>query len=98
VISGLYATPNKTNQDQSIIDAQGELHQIIAGGVDRKRLLTDDVDRDIFLNRLENILTQTACFSWALIPNHFHLFLKTETTSTSTVMRRFLTGYAVSYN
>ena len=85
---------------QSRIDAPGALHHIIARGIVRKRLFTDDVDGDNFLNRLGNILTQTqtACFSWALIPNHFHLLLKTGTTSISTVMRRLLTGYAVSYN
>jgi len=62
---------------QSRIDAPGALHHIIAGGIERKRLFADDVDRDDFLNRLGNILTQTqtACFSWALIPKHFHFLL-----------------------
>jgi len=85
---------------QSRIDAPGALHHIIARGIDRKRIFIDGVDSDDFLNRLGNILTQTqtACFSWALIPNHFHLLLKTGTTAISTVMRRLLTGYAVSYN
>jgi hypothetical protein len=31
---------------------------------------------------------QTACFAWALIPNHFLLLLKIGTTSISIVMRR----------
>jgi REP-associated tyrosine transposase len=85
---------------QSRIDAPGALHHIIARGIERKRIFTDGVDRNNFLNRLENILTetQTACFSWALLPNHAHLLLRTGTTSISTVMRRLLTGYAVSYN
>jgi REP element-mobilizing transposase RayT len=85
---------------QSRIDAPGALHHIVARGIERKKIFRDRVDRDNFLNRLGNILTetQTACFSWALIPNHFHLLLRTGTTSISTVMRRLLTGYAVSYN
>jgi REP element-mobilizing transposase RayT len=85
---------------QSRIDAPGALHHIIARGIERKKIFTDGVDRDNFLNRLGNILTetQTACFSWALLPNHAHLLLRTGTTSISTVMRRLLTGYAVSYN
>jgi len=59
---------------QSRIDAPGALQHIIARGIERKKIFTDGVDRDNFLNRLGNILTQTqtACFSWALIPNHFH--------------------------
>ena len=85
---------------QSRIDAPGALHHIIARGIERKKIFKDDIDRDNFLNRLGDILTQTqtACFAWALIPNHFHLLLRTGTTSISTVMRRLLTGYAVSHN
>jgi putative transposase len=85
---------------KSRIDAPGALHHIIARGIDRRRIFDDDADRDNFLDRLGNILleTQTACFAWALIPNHFHLLLRTGTTKISTVMRRLLTGYAVSYN
>ncbi len=58
---------------RSRIDAPGALHHIIARGIDRKRIFKDDADRDNFLDRLGNILseTQTACFAWALIPNHF---------------------------
>lgn len=85
---------------QARIDAPGALHHVIARGIDRQRIFTDDNDRDNFLDRLGTILseTQTACFAWALIPNHFHLLLRTGTTDISTVMRRLLTGYAVSYN
>ncbi len=42
--------------------------------------------------------TQTACYAWALIPNHFHLLLRTGATPLSVVMRRLLTGYAARYN
>lgn len=85
---------------RSRIDAPGALHHIIARGIDRQIIFKDDADRDNFLDRLGNILkeTQTACFAWTLIPNHFHLLLRTGTTVISNVMRRLLTGYAVSYN
>ena len=57
---------------RSRIDAPGALQHIIARGIDRKRIFSDDADRDNFIDRLGNILseTQTACFAWALIPNH----------------------------
>jgi len=42
--------------------------------------------------------TDTKCFSWALIPNHFHLLLRTGACPLSTVMRRLLTGHAMNYN
>lgn len=82
------------------IDAPGALHHIIVRGIERRRIFSDDKDRDNFVDRLGEILTdtQTFCFGWALIPNHAHLLLRTGKTSLSTVMRRLLTGYAVSYN
>lgn len=85
---------------QARIDAPGALHHIICRGIERKRLFLDDEDRDAFLERLGTILldTSTACFAWALIPNHFHLLLRTGSTPIATVMRRLLTGYAVTFN
>jgi hypothetical protein len=41
---------------------------------------------------------QPSRFAWALIPNHAHLLLRTDTTAIATVIRRLLTGYAVSFN
>ena len=42
--------------------------------------------------------TQTQCYAWTLIPNHFHLLLRIGQTPLSTVMRRLMTGYAVTFN
>jgi REP element-mobilizing transposase RayT len=83
---------------KSRIDTPGALHHIIARGC--KNIFKDDKDRDNFLERLGAIIeeTETHCLAWALIPNHFHLLMKTGTTPISTVMRRLPTGYAVSFN
>jgi len=80
------------------IDAPGALHHIIVRGIERRRIFSDDQDRDNFVERLGDIVTetQTCCFAWALIPNH--ILLRTGQTPLATVMRRLLTGYAVSYN
>ena len=82
------------------IDAPSALHHIICRGIERRRIFADDADRDNFLERLGLILTETStpCYGWALIPNHFHLLLRTGKVPISTVMRRLLTGYAVSFN
>jgi putative transposase len=82
------------------IDSAGALHHIIGRGIERRKIFYNDIDRDNFLERLETILTETstACYAWALIPNHFHLLLRTGKAPISTVMRRLLTGYAVSFN
>jgi len=82
------------------IDAPGALHHIICRGIERRKIFDDDADRHNFLERLANILKEssTPCYGWALIPNHFHLLLRTGKVPISTVMRRLLTGYAVSFN
>ena len=85
---------------QARIDATGALHHIIARGIERRPIFKDDGDRNDFLHRLGTVLTdtRTGCYAWALIPNHFHLLLRTGDVSISTVMRRLLAGYAVSFN
>ena len=85
---------------QSRIDAPGALHHIVARGIDRKAIFRDDRDRGDFLERLGTNLeeSRTPCYAWALLPNHFHLLLRTGAIPVSTVMRRVLTGYAVGYN
>jgi REP element-mobilizing transposase RayT len=85
---------------QTRIDAPGALHHIIVRGIERKKIFKDDADRDKFLERLGGILvdTKTPCLAWALIPNHFHLLLRTGATPISSVMRRLLTGYAIYFN
>jgi REP element-mobilizing transposase RayT len=82
------------------IDTPGALHHVLVRGIERRKIFYDDLDRDNFLERLGVILTETStpCFAWALIPNHLHLLLRTGVTPISTVMRRLLTGHAVSFN
>jgi len=85
---------------KSRIDAPGALHHIIARGIERSKIFRDDTDRNNFLDRLSGILKEssTLCFAWSLIPNHFHLLLRTGDVPIATVMRRLLTGYAVFHN
>ena len=84
----------------SRIDAPGALHHIMARGIEKRGLFRSRADREDFLQRLGGILleTRTACFAWALLLDHVHLVLKTGDAPVSNVMRRTLTGYAVSYN
>ncbi len=85
---------------QARIDAPGAFHHIIIRGIERRRVFREDADRTNFLDRLRKILlaSTTDCYGWALMPNHVHLLLRTGLVSLSTVMRRLLTGYAVSFN
>ena len=85
---------------QARLDAPGVLQHVMARGIERRKIFWDNKDRSSFLERLAVILeeTQTQCYAWALIPNHFHILLRTGATPLSTVMRRLMTGYAVTFN
>jgi len=82
------------------IDAPGALHHIIIRGIERKAIFKDTADRQDFLKRLGPIIseTETGCYAWVLMPNHVHLLLKTGLAPIAAVMRRLLTGYAISFN
>jgi REP element-mobilizing transposase RayT len=85
---------------QARIDAPGALHHLIIRGIERTLIFTDDRDRENFLERLSQLLTesQTRCYAWALMSNHGHLLLRTGSVAIASIMRRLLTGYAVSFN
>jgi len=82
------------------IDAPGALHHIIVRGIERRKIFEDDTDRVNFLDRLGKVLSETGtkCFAWALIPNHFHILLRTGAYPLATVMRRLLTSHAMNFN
>jgi REP element-mobilizing transposase RayT len=69
-------------------------------GIERRKIFDTDNDKHDFLNRLSTVLldTQTPCYAYTLMSNHFHVLLQTGPTSISRVMQSLLTGYAVSYN
>lgn len=85
---------------KSRIDAPGALHHVIARGINRREIFHDDEDKKNFLDRLGSLLkdSEIGCYAWAALDSHFHLLLKTGTVPISTLMRRLLTGYAVSHN
>jgi putative transposase len=84
----------------SRIDAANAVHHIMVRGIERRKIFDGDTDLDHFLHRLGELLqdTGTTCFAWSLMPNHFHLLLRTSSIPISTVMRRLLTRYAIWYN
>jgi REP element-mobilizing transposase RayT len=68
--------------------------------IERRKIFLDDPYRFGFLEQLGSIVehTGTICYAWALIPNHAHFLLQTGNASIASVMRRLLTGHAVSCN
>lgn len=82
------------------LDAPGVFHHVMIRGIERRKIFRNNKDREDFLNRLGKLLpeTQTTCYGWVLIPNHAHFLFRTGKVPLATVMRRLLTGYALSFN
>jgi putative transposase len=85
---------------QSRIDAPGALHHIIIRGIERRVIFRNNSDRDAFLDRFGELLlgSSTSCYAWALLSNHAHFLLRTGNIPIAGIMRRLLTGYAVTFN
>jgi len=85
---------------QARLDAPGTLHHVILRGIEKRRIVDDDKDRQNFVTRLGNLAkeTKTRIYAWSLMTNHAHLLLRSGPPGLPTFMRRFLTGYAVTYN
>jgi len=85
---------------QGRLDFTGALHHVIIRGVARARIFDDKTDYERFIMCMGELVgkTDTACFAWALLPNHSHLLLGTGKKPLSWFMQRLLTRYAIYYN
>ena len=82
------------------LDAPGVLHHVMGRGIERKDIFLNNKDRNDFISRLSLLVEEGAIevYAWALIPNHFHLLIKTKNRPLSSSMRKLLTGYVVNFN
>jgi REP element-mobilizing transposase RayT len=64
------------------------------------RIVYGDQDRREFVSRLGKLASETGAsiYAWALVTNHAHILLSSGPAGLAKFMRRFLTGYADSYN
>jgi len=85
---------------QARLDSPGTLHHIIVRGIEKRRIVDDRWDREKFVSRMGNVAsdTKTVIYAWALMTNHAHILLRSGAHGLSRFMRRFLTGYAITYN
>ena len=85
---------------QARLDAPGVLHHVMARGIERRPIFIDDRDRDEFIRRLSDLALEgkLIVYAWSLMPNHFHLLVRTGKISLSRSMRSLLTGYAGYFN
>ncbi len=82
------------------LDSEGALHHVMVRGIEKGKIFLSRVDREDLLSRLSLILPKAGArlFAWSLLPNHFHLLMRTGPVGLSSVMRKILTGYATSFN
>lgn len=82
------------------LDIPGTLHHVIVRGIEKRRIVNDDSDRQQFVERLNSIAleTKTPIYGWALMTNHVHILLHSGFQGLSHFMQRLLTGYAIYYN
>jgi len=82
------------------LDAPGVLHHVIIRGIEGKKIFRNNKDRDDFIERLETLCPemQVSCYAWAFMSNHAHFLFRTGQKPLSTLMRRLLTGYVISFN
>jgi len=85
---------------QARLDSPGTLHHVIVRGIEKRRIVDDRWDREKFVSRMGQVAsdTETVIYAWALMNNHAHIFLRSGEHGLSRFMRRFLTGYAITYN
>jgi putative transposase len=82
------------------LDAPGVLHRVMGRSIEKNNIFINNEDRNDFIRRLSTLVYEAAIdiYAWALIPNHFHLLLKTKNRPLSSSMRKLLTGYVVNFN
>lgn len=79
--------------------ANGLFH-VTDRGVERRNIVLDDHDRETWLRLLGGNATRCGwrVFAFALLDNHFHLYLRTPRANLSTGLRDFVGGYATLFN
>ena len=86
---------------QPRLDLPGFVHHIMARGIEGQDIFRNDADREAFLKRLSDGVDRPGgpqLYAWALMSNHFHLLLRSGEGLLSPMMRRLMTGHAVTYN
>ena len=82
------------------LDAPGALQHVMVRGIEKRDIFRGDRDREDLISRLADLLPErgTICLAWAFLPNHVHFLFRSGPKGIAYVMRKLLTGYAVSFN
>jgi len=82
------------------VDAPGAVHHIIGRGIERREIFRSVADSRHFVGQLGKVLTAggARCLAWALMPNHYHLVVRTGKSPLAKLMMQLLTSYALGFN
>ncbi len=85
---------------QPRLDNPGALHHVMGRGIEKTKIFRGDFDREDFLTRLSGLCRDghLIIYAWALMPNHFHLLVRTGRQPIFRSMKKLLTGYVVNFN
>ncbi|MBI5626428.1 MAG: transposase [Nitrosomonadales bacterium] len=82
------------------IEFPDALYHVTARGDRREDIFEDDLDRQAFLDTLEQVITQFnwICYAWCLMDNHYHLLIQTPDVNLSKGMRQLNGVYTQASN
>ena len=82
------------------IQFENAYYHVTCRGNARQEIFTNDTDRSVFLDLLERSadIHQTEILAYVLMPNHFHLLVKTPLGNLQEFMRHFNICYTSYYN
>ena len=57
---------------QARLDAPGTLHHVIVRGIEKRKIVDDQKDRNDFVSRIGHIASETGTviYAWSLMTNH----------------------------
>ena len=82
------------------IEYPDAIYHVTMRGIERRRIVADERDRRQWLNRLGHVvrLHRWRLFAFALMNNHYHLFLQTPEPNLSRGMHDLNSAYATFFN
>ena len=82
------------------VEYSGACYHVVNRGNRRNQVFFSDSDYDLFLEKLAEYveLYEIDLFAYCLMPNHYHLFLRTKHANLGRFMQAFNTSYTISMN
>lgn len=82
------------------IDIPGAVYHVTSRGLEQRDIVRDTVDCKAWSRLLDQTATRRGwrVYAWALMSNHFHLFMKVPAADLSAGMHDLNSGYASVYN